>query len=59
MDLKCDKSFNSMCTSWNKGVRRILNLLHNAHTWSLSLLLKQNHIKTKLLIELFVLLFAC
>ena len=23
---------NSVCTSWNKGVRRILNLPHDAHT---------------------------
>ena len=36
---------NSVCTSWNKGVRRILNLPHDAHTWLLGPLLKQNHIK--------------
>ena len=23
---------NSVCTSWNKDVRRILNLPHDAHT---------------------------
>ena len=26
------QSINSVCTSWNKGVRRILNLPHDAHT---------------------------
>ena len=25
------QSINSVCTSWNKGVRRILNLPHDAH----------------------------
>ena len=28
---------NRICTSWNKGVRRILNLPHDAHTWLLGL----------------------
>ena len=36
---------NSVCTTWNKGVRRIFNLPHDAHTWLLGPLLKQNHIK--------------
>ena len=36
------QSVNSICTSWNKGVRRILNLPHNAHAWLLDPLLKQN-----------------
>ena len=39
------QSINNVCTSWNKGVRRILNLPHDAHTLLLGLLLKQNHIK--------------
>ena len=25
------QSINCVCTSWNKGVRRVLNLPHNAH----------------------------
>ena len=53
------QSINSVCTSWNKGVRRILNLPHDAHTWVLGLLLKRNHIKTSLLLELYVFHFAC
>ena len=39
------QSINSVCTSWNKSVRRILNLPHDAHTWLLGPLLKQNHIE--------------
>ena len=38
---------NSVCTFWNKGVRRILNLPHGAHTWLLGPLLKQNHINVE------------
>ena len=34
----------NVCTSWNKDVRRILNLPHDAHTWLIGPLLKQNHI---------------
>ena len=45
------KSINSVCKSWNKGVRRILNLPHDAHTWLLGPLLKQNHIKIKIKIK--------
>ena len=37
------QSINSVCTSWNKVVRRILNLPHDAHTWLLGPLLEQNH----------------
>ena len=37
------QSINSVCTFWNKGVRRILNLPYDAHTWLLDSLLKQNH----------------
>ena len=56
MDLKCGKliaSINSVCTSWNKGVRRILNLHvpHDAHTWLLGPLLKQNHIKKQFIVR--------
>ena len=29
------QSLNSVCTFWNKGVRRILNLQHDVHTWLL------------------------
>ena len=30
MDPKCgSQSFNNVCTSWNKGVRRISNLSHD------------------------------
>ena len=38
------KTINSVCTSWNKGVRRILNLPCH-HTRLLGLLLKQSYIK--------------
>ena len=31
---------------WNKGVRRILNLPHDAHTWLLGPLLKQFIVRT-------------
>ena len=49
MDLKRQLSINSVCTSWNKGVRCILNLPHDTHTWLLGLLLKQNHFKKQLI----------
>ena len=39
------QSMNSVCTSWNNDVRRILNLPHDAHTWLLGPSLKQHHIK--------------
>ena len=52
------QSINSVCTSWNKGVGRILNLPHDAHTWLLGPLLKQNHIKNKLLLEIYALYVA-
>ena len=42
---------NSVCTSWNKGVRRIRNLPHDAHTWLLGPLLKQNHIKKQFIVR--------
>ena len=49
MNLKCGKLILNLLTvyiSWNKGVRRILILPHDAHTWLLGHLLKQNHVKT-------------
>ena len=49
---------NSVCTSWNKGVRRILNLPHDAHTWLLGPLLKQNHIKKQFIVKTLRLLFC-
>ena len=58
MDLKCGKFINSVCTFWNKGVRRILNLLHDAHTWLLGLLLKQNHIKKQFIVRTLRFLFC-
>ena len=45
------QSINSVCTSWNKGVRRILNLPPDAHTWLLGPLLKQNHIKNQFFVR--------
>ena len=41
---------NSVCTSWNKGVKRILDLPHDAHTRLLGPLLKQNHIKNQFIV---------
>ena len=49
---------NSVCTSWNKGVRRILNLPHDAHTWLLGPLLKQNHIKKQFIVRTLRFLFC-
>ena len=34
------QSINSVCTSWKKDVRRILNPPYDAHNWLLGLLLK-------------------
>ena len=63
MDLKCGKLIvkfiNSVCTYWNKGVRRILNLPQDAHTWLLDLLLKQNHIKKQFIVRTLSFLCAC
>ena len=53
------KPINSVCTSWNKCVRRTLSLPHDAHTWLLGPLLKQNHIKNSLLLGLYAFYFAC
>ena len=49
---------NSVCTSWNKGVRRILNLPHDAHTWLLGPLWKQNHIKKQFIVRTLRFLFC-
>ena len=52
------QSINSVCTSWNKGVGRILNLPHDAHTWLLGPLLKQNHIKKQFIVRTLRFLFC-
>ena len=52
------QSINSVCTSWFKGVRRILNLPHDAHTWLLGPLLKQNHSKKQFIIRTLRFLFC-
>ena len=49
---------NSVCTSWNKGVRCILNLPHDAHTWLLGPLLKQNHIQKQFIVRILRILFC-
>ena len=50
----------SLCTSWNKGVRGILNLPHDAHTWLLHVgpLLKRNHIKKQFIVRTLRFLFC-
>ena len=48
----------SVCTSWNKGVRFILNLPYDAHTWLLGPLLKQNHIKKQFIARTLRFLFC-
>ena len=52
------QSINIVCTSWNKGVRRILNLPHDAHTWLLGSLLKQNHIMKQFIVRTLRFLFC-
>ena len=52
------QSISSVCTSWNKGVRRILNLPHDAHTWLFDPLLKQNHIKKQFIVRTLRFLFC-
>ena len=49
---------NSVCISWNKGVRRILILPHDAHTWLLGPLLKQNHIQKQFIVRTLRFLFC-
>ena len=51
------QSINSVCTSWYKGVRRFLNL-PDAHTWLLSPLMKQNHIKKQFIVRTSCFLFC-
>ena len=48
---------NSVCTSWNKGVRHILNLPYDAHTCLLGPLLKQNHFKKQFIVRTLRFLF--
>ena len=43
---------------WNKGVRRILILPHDAHTWLFGPLLKQNHIKKQFIVRTLRFLFC-
>ena len=45
------QSINSVCTFWNKGVRCILNLPHDAHNWLLGPLLKQNYTKKQFIVR--------
>ena len=52
------QSSNIVCTSWNKGVRCILNLPRDAHTWLLGPLLKQNHIKKQFIVRTLRFLFC-
>ena len=52
------QNINSVCTSWNKGVMRILNLPRDAHTWLLGPLLKQNHIKKQIRVRTLRFLFC-
>ena len=60
MDLKCGKLIVNMCvcTSWNKCVRRILNLPHDVDSWLLGPLLKQNHIKKQFIVRTLRFLFC-
>ena len=52
------QSINSVCTSWNKGVRRILNLPHDVYKWLLSPLTKQNRIKIQFIVRTLRFLFC-
>ena len=36
--------FDKLCKTWNKAVRRMLNLPYRTHTWILSPLMNQLHI---------------
>ena len=60
MDLKCGKLIvNLLAVFVHLGIkvlRRILKLPHDAHTWLLGSLLKQNH---SLLLGLYAFCFAC
>ena len=50
----------SLCTSWNKGIRRFLNLPLDAHTWLLHVgpLLKRNYIKKQFIVRTLRFLFC-
>ena len=58
MPVKLLMKLNSVCTSWNKGVRRILNLPYDALTWLFGPLLKQNHIKKQFIARTLRFLFC-
>ena len=49
------QSINSVCK--DNDVRHIQNLPHDAHTWLLGPLLKQNHIKEQFIVRTLRLLF--
>ena len=54
MDLKCGKLIVNPLTVFvhlRKGVRRILDLPHDANTWLLGPLLKQNHTKKQFIVS--------
>ena len=40
--------FLKVCTAWNKGVRRIVNVPYRTHTWMLGPLLNQSHLRYQL-----------
>ena len=40
--------FNKVCTSWNRGVRKVFNLSNTTHRWLLGPLLNQQHINCQL-----------
>ena len=44
-------SFKKICTTWNIGVRPILNLPYRAHTYFLGSLLQEPHISEQLYIR--------
>ena len=40
--------YDNVCTSWNIGVRRVMNLPYTTHTWMLGPLIKQSHLRLQL-----------
>ena len=40
--------FDRVCVAWNKGVRRVLNVPYNTHTWMLGPLMHQLHLRYQL-----------
>ena len=53
------QAINSVCTSWNKGGRCILNLPHDAYTWLLGPLLNRIILRNSLLLGLYAFYFEC